>query len=386
MLLVVGCIIAGNVDRTTASDIICSELSTDSTCIVLQPINDTDDKPIQFNSTFPHPETAKVLQLKVQSNVKEIPPVLFATYALKYLEFPNASVQSISSATFEHAKNLRKLDLHGNRIRVLPARVFSHTKLEWINLSWNEIDNIENYALDGLVNLNLINFIGNRIKVLHQNALTGASHLHTLHLESNGLETIEDGALRLPALNKLLLGRNHLKTLADNWLWQAPLIQVIDLSHNQLTNMEQAFSNSHNLSELILDNNPISELNLSSFVALENLSILALNDTGLELNADNIHKLNATSASSPLTLLNLSHNNLTTGDVFKHLVAFNHLNVIFLENNELTHLHDTYKIKDLFPQLNTISLMDNPICDWLQDNIDIFKRDEIAVLHNCSTF
>lgn len=381
------CIVAMNGDRTAAADIVCSERSTQRTCVVIEPIKADDDLRIQYNQSFTQVDQIDALELKAPSSINVIPSVIFSTFPLLHaLDFPNASVQSVSPATFENASQLQKLNLHGNEIRTLPGHAFSHaSNLTRIDLSWNKIVSIEDYALDGLANLTELNLNGNRIGTLRQHALTAAKSLFTLRLESNDLETIEDGALNLPALGELLLAQNKLKSLSDNWLDQAPSVSIVDVGCNQLTRIGQAFSNIRNLSILILDNNPIGDLNITRLAALEKLNGLSLNNTGLKLFAEDLHNADTAASKSPLARLNLSYNNLTTGNIFKYLSAFNQLNVLFLDNNELTHLHDTFKIRDQFPTLNIISLMNNPICDWLQDNIDIFRRDEIIVYYSCST-
>lgn len=389
LVVAICCFTAGRSEHVTSPGIACSPFSLPNNCVILEHIDADQQQPIEFNPLPPQPDRVRAFGLTVESNVPEIPQIIFTTFkGLEKLILPNANVSSLSPATFEHAINLRELSLDKNRIRTLLPHVFAQAaNLKWISLSGNDIDNVENGALDGLENLTSINLNDNAIRVLRQNALTGAKLLFTLRLEHNGLEVIEDGALNLPALGELLLSKNNLKSLADNWLVQAPQVSIVELGYNQLTHVGQAFAGCHHLSILMLDNNPLEQLNLSDFTALEKLGGLSLNDTTFTLPADDHiqHAWNASTTKSPLARLNLSYNNLTSGEVFKHLVAFNQLNVLVLDNNELTHLHNANQIKQHFPQLNIISLVSNPICDWLQDSIDVLRRDNIVVHYSCET-
>lgn len=394
IFLVLNCLVGiclcddGNVDGKDVAWVKCAEPTSSYACLILESIDAPNAAALKINVLDPNGTQVHTFELREPSNIPVVPATIFTTFpSLRTLTFPNASVKTISSETFVNATNLQYLDLAGNQLRTIQARTFAPaSKLYSISLNWNQIDNIENNALDGLEELRKFSAIGNRLRVLQRNALIGAKQLFSLRLDSNELETIEDGALDLPELRELILSHNWLTSLNDQWLAQATNAYLIDLSYNRLTHIGNAFTNARNVSILMLDNNPFENLHLNEFVGLSKLDGLSLNDTGLILHPDDLNDWpHGNATKSPLARLNLAYNNLTTGDVMKHLSAFSELNVVILNNNELTHLHEANKIKQHFPQLNIIGLVSNPICDWLLDSLEVLQRDEIVIHYSCST-
>lgn len=369
------------IDIIQSTDIECSR-KFDTSCVIVDTINTTNTDEIQIKSTQ-NAESIVRLELKAVSLTIELPTVIFTTFpSLQVLDYPNASVTILTNNTFENAQALHTLLLSNNQIQTVPANVFvTAKKLRTIHLDWNEIETIEDHAFDGLEHLSDINLNGNRIKLLQKFALIGATSLNTLHIQHNALETIEEGALDLPHLNEALFVANKLNILSDNLFGQIQTLKIVDFGHNQITHIGPALYNK--TKELILDNNPIENINLTAIAEAENLCGLSLNSTGFELPEHWPEIESLTNHSSQLINLNLANNNLTTGNVLKHLSIFNNLITLNIDNNGITHLHDTYQIRDLFRNLTIISLLNNPICDWLPDNIDIFHRDEFTIQSNC---
>lgn len=349
-------------------------------CLVKTAINVTDGDEVRI---LPVAEDQVVsrFSLTLPSQLGTVPKVIFDTFpVLEDLTLNAAGIKALSGDRFANAKILQNLLLNDNQIQVIRSETFvGATNLERLELTHNEIEEVEDHAMKGLANLRTLKLNNNRIKVLRSVALTGASSLEYLHIYSNELETIEDGALNLPNLIEAFFAYNKLKILADNLFVLAPKIEITDFSGNQLTHIGKAFYGCHRIYSLFLENNRIEDVNLTGFAGMAALTALSLNNTGFKL-PEKVPTADTNGTKSILTRLNLSNNQLSTGNIFKHLAVFGELQEVYLDNNRFTHFHDTYQIKDMFPKLTHIELVNNDqICEWLQDNIEIFQRDEIRV-------
>lgn len=366
-----------------AANIECSQQFSAS-CVVLDAINATNNEELHINS-HSNAESVDRFELRAESHTNELPIVIFTTFpSLQALDYQNASVTILTNDTFKNAHALHSLRLSGNRIKTIPANVFaSAVNLTVIYLDSNEIEMIENHAFDGLAILVTINLNRNRIKILTKFALIGAASLNHLQIRDNELETIEEGALFLPKLTDALLTGNKLTTIADNLFAPTATLEIADFSSNQISHIDQAIYNKTKL--LFLNNNPVEKINLTAIAESDSLLRLHLNSTYFKF-PEHWPEQQTANRSSKMTDLNLSRNNITTGNIFKHLVMFNKLNNLLLDDNDITHIHDTYQVRNLFPSLKAISFKNNPICDWLENNLDIFRRNEIEIISDCELF
>lgn len=317
------------------------------------------------------------------SNLKNFPKNIFEAFPqLQAVTLNSANIKSLTPTTFDRATNLRDLHLKLNKIMKLNKSIFRNAvRLEQLDLSGNEISHIEDEAFDGLKNLRTLKLNGNRLKTLKTRTLYGLEGLEYLHLYSNRLSIIESQALNLPKLTEVFFGNNRLQVLPSDLFTNAPNLEVTEFSHNGLIHIGDAFVNCHKIYSLILENNPIDDIDLIKFAKLRSLSSLSLNNTNFEFPAAAPSKENITVTSSSLESLNLSNNNLSTANIFEHLIMFPELQRLYLYNNEFTQFERMADVKSILPKLNTLDLIGNfRIINWLRDNYDIFKRLNINIL------
>ncbi|XP_063776307.1 leucine-rich repeat-containing protein 19 [Pseudophryne corroboree] len=131
-----------------------------------------------------------------------------------------------------------------------------------------------------------------------------------------------------------------------------------------------------NLTELILAKNNITMLPNQYFVGLSNIEILILKNNDIASVGEK-----AFDGLENLQLLDLSYNQIAQlpADI---LLPFKHLQVLNLQNNKLTNMDITDSLKDLRTVLN-ITLSGNPWnCDCSLMNLSVWLNDNKVILEN----
>ncbi len=123
------------------------------------------------------------------------------------------------------------VDLRGNGITTLPARVFeSLVDLREIQLFDNRISHIEPGAFRGLLNLNLIGLSTNRLSGVRKEVFASLYNLQSLKLSWNNINKIEEGAFdSLFSLTSLDIRQNRLRTLSPDLFINTPrpIVQLL---------------------------------------------------------------------------------------------------------------------------------------------------------------
>lgn len=366
--------------QSVAFDVKCDQ-TFPSYCFIGAAIDLQSDEELNI-APMDHSHMVTRFEIAPVSNLKNFPKTIFETFAhLEAVTLNSANIKSLAPATFDKAINLKDLHLKMNRIMKLSKSLFKNAeKLEQLDLSGNEISTIEDETFDGLYNLRTLKLNGNRLKILKTQTFYGLERLEYLHLYSNRLDTIEPQALNLPKLTEVFFGNNRLRSLPSDLLNNASSLEVTEFSNNRLTHIGDAFINCHNIYSLNLENNPIEDIELMKFAKMRSLSSLSLNSTNFKFPDELPPKENITTSSS-LESLNLGNNNLSTTNIFHHLIMFPELQRLYLYNNKFIEFSNAHEIRTLLPKLNTLDLIgNNLIIKWLRDNYNIFKRLSINIL------
>lgn len=207
-------------------------------------------------------QTAECPRLRRWPDASEYPPGLDCLFVnspkLRRLQPPQhqAGLAAIPDS-------IRRLDLSGSRLRMLPPKAFSHlSSLRVLNLEFNELEELPADAFHGLGKLKVLwltgnhyspnereykkmKVAGNRLHQLHPQQFEGLNSLQVLLLHHNRLETLPDslfdGLAKLRVL-KLLdnpfrprLTRSHpafIKAL------QGGVLQQLDLDEDSGDSLE----------------------------------------------------------------------------------------------------------------------------------------------------
>jgi len=205
---------------------------------------------------------------------------------------------------------LRSLDLSFNSLSKLPSKSLGQLrKLEKLNLASNNLNVVEDGALDELSALISLDISGNKLVALPPDLLSQTKYLQELYLSNNSLSVLApglfDGLQHLLVLNlsqndigndwltqetfsscvrlvALDISHNRLSRMDPNVLSSLTSLQVLDLSHNQLHTVQgNTFLSQHNLHILRLSHNSLDHLHPQSFAGLSVLSSLTLEKNSL---------------------------------------------------------------------------------------------------------
>nr|AVK72278.1 slit [Xenoturbella bocki] len=127
-------------------------------------------------------------ELRLEQNfITMIPGGIFSRFKrLRRIDMSNNQISEIDADAFIGLKSLTSLVIYGNRIASLPPGVFSGlTSLELLLLNANQISCIRSDSFEHLQNLNLLSLYDNRILSLANGTFASLRNLQTLHLARN---------------------------------------------------------------------------------------------------------------------------------------------------------------------------------------------------------
>ena len=256
------------------------------------------------------------------------------------LNVSNNDIDSISSNAFSlvGGSSLTDLRLAGNRLTVLPARVFANlTGLRHLDLSGNRLTNLTRPLFDNLPSLKRLLLGNNRISNIESTLFSSLSRLEQLSLDNNKLSSLPASVFsRLSSLQTLTLRGNRLSAIHSNvFPYSSPGtqaysgLQTLKLDRNRIVELKQiGISGISSLRTLTLAANRLEEISVGYFVGLSNIDVLDLSRnnisnrlnassfdgltslTSLNLSSNNIERVSARTFGDSLRTLDLSENNL----------------------------------------------------------------------------
>ena len=207
-------------------------------------------------------------------------------YPLKSLMLNNGYLNEIAKRSFSHLHNLEILLLNHNHLKSFPDFLFKkcfrlktlnlsynhltqfriiwfgfnefHT-LQYLNLSFNKISDLENFAI--FPNLKYLNLMHNKLKIIANSNFIVLEKLVVLNLSFNGnLYGLDENSFEFfENLEILQLSYCKIKKIPANLFNKLRLLKYLDLSFNQLQMFdENLFSFNRNLNRLYLNNNSIT--------------------------------------------------------------------------------------------------------------------------------
>ncbi|XP_044738944.1 toll-like receptor 6 [Chrysoperla carnea] len=272
--------------------------------------------------------------------------------------------------SFRGLSELRTLDLGDNNIWTIPTRLFCPLySLTVLNLTENRLQDVSTLGFgnnDEVSSCNsaieVLDLSKNDIIVLPDNGFSNLHSLQHLHLQENGISTVGDrafnGLFELKTLNlssnsiialppelfqinskqlsKIYLRNNSLSVLAPGIFEHLEYLEVLELSHNELTSQwinRDTFSGLIRLIILNLSHNKIQRIDNGVFNDLYSLQILNLEYNQIEVIAEN----------SFSTLKNLHALILTSNNIKEinenHFNGLYVLNILYLDYNKISKIH-----------------------------------------------
>ncbi|XP_022104661.1 uncharacterized protein LOC110986779 [Acanthaster planci] len=223
-------------------------------------------------------------QIPLTANVEVWFGVAQETLPLEELHLDNNAIQQISEVTFRSCENLKELNLSENEIAsIAPGSFFDLTRLQELALDGNELSDIPDSLFLDTEALLVLSLQDNSLSVLSRNVFAGLGQAVQLNLAGNGLTTLglfasSNGADSpfLPALTSLYLNSNVLSEIPD--VHNFSNLEILDLSHNIIFEMEPYAFNGTSLRQLHLHDNLLTTMSLENFQFLPALQSVTVTD------------------------------------------------------------------------------------------------------------
>ncbi|XP_071053500.1 leucine-rich repeats and immunoglobulin-like domains protein 1 [Onthophagus taurus] len=296
-------------------------------------------------------------------NFTKLPGLLLKGVALHGLVISSGEISEIHRSAFEGlSAPLQALGLPNNQLTTVPTEALkSLPELDRLDLSGNRLRVLSETSFYGLKNLSFIELSNNIIWKIHPDCFNKRflPQLRTLRLRNNKLNITSISYLSsFEILEELDLSNNNLiGPLKLDTFPNMDLIRDLQLSHNSFSSIKMgALKKFYNLKILSLHHNQIDVLEDHAFVNLTNL-------TNLDLAHNRIVAVSGASLAHLTNLidLDLRHNFLRalTADV---IIPLRRLETLKLDENDISIIaSDALRATTV---LKRLSLSDNPLnCD-----------------------
>ena len=211
----------------------------------------------------------------------KVPAELWTLDALRELELEDRGISSLPKAKgIGQLTALTTLNLHNNRLVMLPSEIGQLVALEKLFLSWNRLGSLPP-EIGQLSALKQVYFSGNEIKSLppeigqlsmlerldlRENQLKSVppevgqlSRLQSLDLAENQLQSVPPEVGQLSRLEFLTLNGNQLKSVPPE-VGQLSRLQSLDLRDNQLRALPCELGELHSLFFFCVAGNPVRRI------------------------------------------------------------------------------------------------------------------------------
>ncbi|MCY3411208.1 MAG: leucine-rich repeat protein [Candidatus Heimdallarchaeota archaeon] len=151
--------------------------------------------------TFPDlKNNSNLVKIDISHNKIENLPIVATCKQLKYLLANDNNIAEITVSHFGHLSNLVRINLSHNIIRKI-GKVFTQLeKLEWLELEYNLITEIDEYAFSDLSSLIKLNLKKNLLDHLPSGLFNGMHKLTMIILSDNNLNLLPYDIIQLPSL------------------------------------------------------------------------------------------------------------------------------------------------------------------------------------------
>lgn len=347
------------------------------------------------------------------NGLTNLPQDLFSDFTnLTSLDLRSNNIK-LSSGIFDSLTKLKYLELGHNDIQDLSEGIFKNlNELTQLNLWQNAIQHISKGAFEGLVHLKALDLSANKLEALDVGVFNDLPSLTILHMNSNNLSTLpaklfetnrnlttvkfslnknmnmvlEDHLFaNLSYLSNVSLDRCRLKSIPDNLFTNSKNLTNIDISYNSLTSLSDIlFKDLINLKVLLIHHNNLTFIPNKLFISLSSLEILDLSFNGI----DNISE-DLFSGLKNLKNLNMANNKLQLID-YNAFSRTNNLVSINLANNLLSFslptFDDSYGSYSPFknlPMVKYLNLANNSLINIFADwRLSLLTLKNLDLSHN----
>eukprot|EP00057_Strongylocentrotus_purpuratus_P023554 XP_011678028.1 PREDICTED: insulin-like growth factor-binding protein complex acid labile subunit [Strongylocentrotus purpuratus] len=285
-------------------------------------------------------------------------------------------------SSFLDSVNISKLSVSYCKIgSIVPLKASSLRKkttlsIDSVEMGWNEICSIPDYAFRGFSQTRTLNIINNQITTMTNGSFCGLDSLENLDISKNRINSLPSSLFRCnPRLQVLNIARNEILVVNPVAFWGLSVLLKLDLSHNFIGRMDTHHWNNTALRVLDISHNQYTYLNKDLFRwGLANLKVLRISyndiDTFKANTFDSVSSLQELYLTDMLTSVKLLNG------VFSRMKNLIKLDLSFTKIapqdsihqftgtaslEELTMRRNNLKGQDLFDNSNQSSLFDGLI-------------------------
>lgn len=331
---------------------------------------------------------------------------------LTKINISNCGLSEIGDGRFKDGifyKLVHSLDLSHNKIKTIEKEIFYGAHVQHLNMSYNRITSIHDFAFYRQTYLRTVHLANNHIEMINPVIFHWSNVLEYIDLRNNNIKTGDNFPLFLDTIKTISISNNALTTfrlvpilfrleelfIENNFLTTLSIgmstkkinanhnhiksltifhglnkLVSLKLSHNNLTDIEN-FKNANLLEDLHLSFN-----NLTDIKPIKNLK--KLKTLCLENSLNGLLDYKAFTELTQLEFLDISYNHLTEIDFLK-LKSLKKLKTLIISGNYLEKIH--LNLKEAFPSLTQIGISNTLInCTSLRKIFDYFDLNQITVM------
>lgn len=275
---------------------------------------------------------------------------------LPFLEGADLSHNDFQGDKFPSAiaqmKRLRWLKLARTKLDYLPEELKQLEKLEKLNLSHNKLVSL----IGEVIFLDNLKYLDCRYNNIHNSdippELFTLKSLEIIDFSHNNLTDVPKNIESCPALTTLNLSNNKIDNIKENTFLDLNRLQSLNLSYNKLNSLPTSLGRLINLKVLNISGNPFNEIKLRLVEKLKSLETLSMRNTSREnQNMPNLSSL------TNLVELDLSCNKLTR--VPDDITWCSKLKRLNISENRLEKLPERFG--DSFLSLESLNISDNKL-------------------------
>ncbi|XP_068721591.1 uncharacterized protein [Montipora capricornis] len=304
---------------------------------------------------------------------------------LLHLNVSNNKIDRIASLTLQHLSHLKVLELHGNEIQLIGAKVFFNMpELLHLDLRGNKMETItaEGYspAFEDLPKLKCLVLMAQDPKTRHvmHNSFVSLPSLEDLWLNDNSLGSFPHPSLSYetrPSMKYLHLENNQIRNLRSYDKGDFP--PELENLHRDLKRKQKPFEKTRNIIQLFVHSNQITEIGEEDLWLLNKLQEIFLSYN--KLRNSTVHP-EAFRNLTRLTVLHLDGNTFYYVPIaLQRKSRIPSVGALDLRANKITYLskgtfYELDKLKSLYMQNNKIVAIENGAFNENIQIIDLYNN------------
>ena len=210
---------------------------------------------------------------------------------LEYLDLSENELIDIEDSVFSALASLKFLYLQNNRLTAVTERTFQGLgTLKELDISHNEIRILPDKIFSDLQELESLNLAGNGIGQIREDTYLGLVSLKSLNLGDNRLTTIPVQALKkVPRVTHLYLENNHLDTVPTHAFREMKELRVLNLEGNEISDISENAFHDHEstdtpqVEKVVLSSNRLGRVPTASLSRLANLVHVDLSENPIQV-------------------------------------------------------------------------------------------------------